>query len=98
MPMTRPLRIDQRPAAVTRIQRRVGLNHVVNHVAGHAARVRPIAEIAPAVTVDSKPSGLPIATASCPTLSLAESPEHREREFLAVGLHHSPGRSTDRYR
>ena len=39
-----------------------------------ARKERPSAEMTPAVTVDSKPSGLPIATTSCPRLSALESP------------------------
>ena len=39
-----------------------------------ARRLRPSAEITPAVTVDSKPSGLPIAIASWPRRSRLESP------------------------
>ena len=37
-------------------------------------RVRPSALSTPAVTVESKPNGLPMATANCPTRSRAESP------------------------
>ena len=41
---------------------------------------RPSAEITPAVTVDSKPSGLPIATASWPRRSFLESPSVADGE------------------
>src|SRR6185437_11749199 len=40
-----------------------------------ARKERPSAEMTPAVTVDSKPSGLPIATTSWPRLSALESPK-----------------------
>ena len=39
-----------------------------------ARNERPSADTTPAVTVDSKPSGLPIAITSCPRLSFRESP------------------------
>mmetsp|Transcript_50420 Transcript_50420/g.163348 ORF Transcript_50420/g.163348 Transcript_50420/m.163348 type:complete len:257 (+) Transcript_50420:286-1056(+) len=35
---------------------------------------RPLAETTPAETVDANPSGLPMATTSCPTRSASESP------------------------
>ena len=38
MPITRPLRIEQRAAAVARIERGVGLDHVVDQVARDAAQ------------------------------------------------------------
>ena len=41
---------------------------------------RPSAEMTPAVTVDSKPSGLPIATASWPRRSVLESPSVADDE------------------
>ena len=41
---------------------------------------RPSAETTPAVTVDSKPSGLPIATTSWPRRSFLESPKRRGRQ------------------
>ena len=48
---------------------------------------RPSADTTPAVTVDSKPSGLPIATTSCPRRSCLESPRTavgRSRAALAL--------------
>ena len=39
-----------------------------------ARMVRPSADITPADTVDENPSGLPMAMASCPTLSRPDSP------------------------
>ena len=39
-----------------------------------ARMLRPSADTTPADTVDEKPSGLPMATHSCPTRSLADSP------------------------
>ena len=41
---------------------------------------RPSAETTPAVTVDSKPSGLPIATTSWPRRSRLELPSVRRRQ------------------
>ena len=38
MPITRPLRIEQRAAAVARVERGVGLDHVVDQVPGDAAQ------------------------------------------------------------
>ena len=69
MPTTSPARRHQRPAGVAGIERGVGLDDVVDQPAAEAARSeRPSADTTPAVTVDSKPSGLPIATTSWPRL------------------------------
>jgi hypothetical protein len=46
------------------------------------------AEITPVVTVRSKPSGLPMATAVCPTTSRSESPIGRAGRVLHRRLHH----------
>ena len=45
-----------------------------------ARNERPSAEMTPAVTVDSKPSGLPMATTSWPRRSFLESPSARMRQ------------------
>jgi hypothetical protein len=56
-----------------------------------ARNERPSAEITPVVTVDSKPSGLPIATASWPRRKRLESPS------VAAGrLRTAPARSSAR--
>ena len=47
--------VDQRAAAVARVQRGVGLDHVVDQVAVMLRSVRPSALTTPAVTVESKP-------------------------------------------
>ena len=39
-----------------------------------ARSVRPSAEMTPVVTVFEYPSGLPMAIATCPTFTVAESP------------------------
>ena len=65
---------DQRAAGIARIERGVGLHDVLDHPAGAERSERPSAETTPAVTVASKPSGLPMAMAIWPRLSLALSP------------------------
>ena len=50
------------------------------------ASERPSAETTPAVTVESKPSGLPIATAIWPRLSVAAVAEHGRRQAGAMRL------------
>ena len=49
--------------------------------------VRPSALTTPADTVELKPSGLPIATTSCPTRRLAELAEGRVRQGPTDGSH-----------
>ena len=80
-PMTAPRGIEQRTAAVARVDGRVGLEE-----AGHRAWsggcsadptsiVRPVADRIPLVTDSvNVPSGLPMATTSWPTLRADESP------------------------
>ncbi len=69
-------------------QCRVGLNHVMSTMCPDTPRVCGLgAVITPAVTVDSKPSGLPMAIASCPTLSFANR-QGRIGELVALGLDH----------
>ena len=50
-PITSPARIDQRTAGVARVERRVGLDDVVEQAAGLARIDRPSALTMPAVTV-----------------------------------------------
>jgi len=61
MPITSPTR--RRGPRNCRVERRVGLHDVLDHPAGADCSERPSAETTPAVTVASKPSGLPIAMA-----------------------------------
>ena len=48
-PITRP-GIDQRAAGISRIERGIGLNHIVHQPARGRAQVRPSAEMTPVVT------------------------------------------------
>ena len=48
--------------------------------------LRPFALTMPAVTVKSRPSGLPIARTHWPTRALASSPRRRVGQILAVDL------------
>ncbi len=79
MPIDFAAQIDQRPAGVTRIDRRVGLNEII---------VRSLADMAafgadnPEVTVLSRPNGLPIATTHSPTSSRSESPKLRRGRLV----------------
>ena len=68
-------RVDQRPAGVAGVERGIGLDHVVDQAAVLArAASGPTALTMPAVTVDSKPSGLPMAMAIWPGLIFLELP------------------------
>jgi len=64
----------QRPAGVAGIERGIGLDHVLDGRPLTERIERPSAETTPAVTVDSKPRGLPIATTNCPRRRLLELP------------------------
>jgi len=89
--------VRQRTAAVAGVEGGVGLDDVVHQVPGQAAQRRPRALITPAVTVHSKPNGLPIATTSWPTRSRVESPKGHTAG-APPGPGPLPGRSTGRRR
>ena len=68
-------RRHQRSARIAGIERGVGLDQVVDQAAACCDRSeRPSAETTPVVTVDSKPSGLPMAITNWPRLRLLELP------------------------
>ncbi len=74
------MRGDKRSARIAGIECGIGLDHVLDQSAACDRSERPSAEITPAVTVDSKPSGLPIATTSCPRRSASGSPSDARPE------------------
>ena len=68
-------RVEQRAAAVARVDRGVGLDEVVEDGPPSTGMVRPIAEMMPLVTESvNVPSGLPMAIACWPTWMVDESP------------------------
>ena len=77
MPTTSPLQVEERPAAVARVDGGVGLDEVV--VRARRRCSRPFALTMPIVTVWPRPNGLPIATTYSPTRSCSLEPSGDER-------------------
>ena len=73
--------VEQRAAGVAGIDRGVGLDEVV--VGRRAPMLRPLALTMPAVTVCSRPKGLPIATTQSPGAHRVGVAERQRREPLA---------------
>ncbi len=92
--------VEQRAARVAGVDRRVGLDHVVDRGAVGALDVAADADTMPAVTVWSRPNGLPIATTVSPTRTLGESPscERRQLGRSGVDLRAPRGRTRGRRR
>ena len=92
------VRSDQRSAGVAGVERGVGLDHVIDHAAVVRAQQRPRAEMTPAVTVESKPSGLPIAMAISPGRKRFESPSVAAGSVAASSIRTSARSGPDRRR
>ena len=83
--------VDQRAARVARVDRRVGLDEVGDRVVGCCGRrglssadlIAALALTMPAVTVKSRPSGLPIASTHSPTRAFGVIAERERRQVLA---------------
>ena len=72
---------DQRPAGIAGVERRVGLDHVLDQPAGAGAQATGRAPRSRRRSrSNSKPSGLPIATASWPRLEPLGIAERRRRQ------------------
>ena len=82
MPITSPAQVDQRTARVARIDGGVGLDEVV---VAPWPMTRCLALTMPAVTVCSRPKGLPIATTHSPGRTRVGVAQ-RQGEELLVGL------------
>ena len=74
MPISSPRGVDQRAAGVALVDRRVGLDEVLEAAVAGAAVARPLALTMPIVTVWPTPSGLPTASTTSPTRTASESP------------------------
>ena len=77
MPMTSPARRHQRAAGIARVERRVGLDHVVDQAAALTAQRAAQRRDHAGGDGGLKPSGLPMATTSRPRRSLLELPRPR---------------------
>ena len=83
----RAARVDERPAGVAGVHRRVGLDEPLEHLAARApARFRCSADTTPIDTDRSKPSGFPIATTNSPTRSRRSASAQRG-QVARVGAH-----------
>ena len=91
MPTTRPSRFSSGPPELPGlIEASVWMN--ASYVAT-PTRVRPVAEMMPAVTVRSSPNGLPMAMAHWPMRSLSESPSSATGRAAPPGSTLSTARS-----
>src|SRR5439155_16841588 len=68
-------RVEQRAAGIPRIDRGIGLDHVLERAFPLLVRhARSRAETIPVVSDQSRPNGLPMANTFCPTLRSALAP------------------------
>ena len=88
IPITRPLRVEERPAGVALVDRRVGLDRVeeVVRVVSDGI-VRPVPETTPTDSEASAPKGEPIAATGCPTATPARVAERHGHEPVRLRRH-----------
>ena len=76
IPITLPLKLNKGPPELPRL---IGASVCIKSSKGPALISLALADIIPAVTVFTRPNGLPIAKTQFPTFALSESPHSINR-------------------
>jgi hypothetical protein len=76
--------VEERAAGVARVDRRVGLDDLVDREAVGSLDLAPRPETMPSVAVRSRPNGLPMAIAVSPTWTARESAKVSGLAFLGI--------------